>query len=229
MKRYLVLFAMLFIIAAVYFLLVRAQDEAVHAAPAADLISVPQRIGPYTQAGNDIDVGDRVRAYLETSQILVRRYSALSGRPIEVTIVHAAVSRRSLHFPEICLIGEGWDIREQGIQPVGAMFTAKRLVLVRGAEREAVLYWFQTGTRLTANYFLNAWHWARDQVCLRSPVSAMIRLSTPLGNQNETAAFSVLIDFAMKLAPLMQEYGRPQNNIAAEHAAAENHGARSPC
>ena len=229
MKHYLALFVMLSIIAVVYFLLVRAQNEAIHAGPAVDLISVPPRIGPYTQAGNDIDVGDRVRAYLETSGILVRRYAAPSGRPIELTIVHAAVTRRSLHFPEICLVGEGWDIREQGIQPVGVMFTAKRLVLVRGAEREAVLYWFQTGTRLTANYFLNAWHWARDQVCFRSPVSAMIRLSTPLGNQNETAAFSALVDFAMKLTPLMQEYGRPHNNIATEHAAAENPGARSPC
>ena len=230
MKHYLALFVMLSIIAVVYFLLVRAQNEAIHAGPAVDLISVPQRIGPYTQAGNDIDVGDRVRAYLETSRILVRRYSAPSGRPIELTIVHAAVTRRSLHFPEICLIGEGWDIREQGIQPVGVVFTAKRLVLVRGAEREAVLYWFQTGTRLTANYFLNAWHWARDQVCYRSPVSAMIRLSTPMGNQNETAAFSALVDFAMKLAPIMQEYGRPKNNHEKqEQSAAEKPGARSSC
>lgn len=229
MKRYLILIAMLSAIAIVYFLLVRTQNEAVYAAPAVDLIAVPQQIGPYVQAGNDLDVGDRVRTYLETSRILVRRYSAPSGRPIELTIVHAAVTRRSLHFPEICLIGEGWDIREQGIQPIGVLFTAKRLVLVRGAEREAVIYWFQTGTRLTANYFLNAWHWARDQVCFRSPVSAMIRLSTPLGNQNETAAFSALVDFAMKLAPLMQEYGRPQEQVRRKQGAAQNPGARSPC
>ncbi|MCX5770568.1 MAG: EpsI family protein [Candidatus Hydrogenedentes bacterium] len=229
MKRYLILIAMLSAIAIVYFLLVRTQNEAVYAAPAVDLIAVPQQIGPYVQAGNDLDVGDRVRTYLETSRILVRRYSAPSGRPIELTIVHAAVTRRSLHFPEICLIGEGWDIREQGIQPIGVLFTAKRLVLVRGAEREAVIYWFQTGTRLTANYFLNAWHWARDQVCFRSPVSAMIRLSTPLGNQNETAAFSALVDFAMKLAPLMQEYGRPQEQVRRKQGAAQKPEARSSC
>lgn len=229
MKRHLVLFIMLSTIAAVYFPLVRAQNQAVYAAPAVDLISMPQRIGAYTQAGTDIDVGDRVRAYLETSRILVRRYSAPSGRPVELTIVHAAVTRRSLHFPEICLVGEGWDIREQGIQAVGVTFSAKRLVLVRGAEREAVLYWFQTGTRLTPNYFVNAWHWARDQICFRSPVSAMIRLSTPLGNQNETAAFSVLVDFAMKLAPLMQEYGRPKNNDRHAPAAAQTSGNQSPC
>lgn len=208
MTRHWALVLLVGAIGAAYFLLVRAQDAAQHAAPQVEFIDVPERMGGYIQSGVDHDVGDRVRNYLETSQILVRRYTAPSGRPVELTIVHAAVTRRSLHFPEICLVGEGWDIRDQYVTPVGAMFKAKRLVLVRASEREAVLYWFQTGTRLTGNYFLNAWHWARDQVCLRSPVSAMIRLSTPIGNQSEDIGFSTLDDFAMKLAPIMQDYGR---------------------
>ena len=225
MKHLVILIVMLTLIGLVYFPLVHAQSEAVKAAPDVDLIDVPQFLGGYTQSADDIDVGNNVRSYLETSRILVRLYSAPSRRPVELTIVHAAVTRRSLHFPEICLVGEGWDIREQGVQPVGVLFTARRLVLVRGNEREAVIYWFQTGNRLTANYFVNAWHWARDQICLRSPVSAMIRLSTPVGNQSETAAFSALVDFAMKLAPLMQEYGRPAENVKREEAAAQQSGA----
>jgi EpsI family protein len=148
-------------------------------------------------------------------------------RPVELTVVHAAVTRRSLHFPEICLVGEGWDVRDQGIQPVGVTFAAKRLVLVRGTESEAVIYWFQTGAKLTPNYFVNAWHWARDQICFRSPVSAMVRLSTPIGNQGETTAFSVLVDFAMKLAPLMQDCGAPRGSAMDHHAAIQRTEART--
>lgn len=212
MKHYAALTAIIAGIAAAYFALVRAQDRAVTQTPAANFVALPPRIAGYVQSGEDIDVGDDVRAYLETSHILVRRYAAPAGRPIDVSIVHAAVTRRSLHFPEVCLVGEGWDIRDQSGHPVGVIFQARRLLLVRGGERQAVLYWFQTGTRLTGNYFANAWHWARDQVCFRSPVSAMIRISTPVGAEPEQLAFSALTDFAMKLAPIMQEYAnRPRN------------------
>ncbi|HOS03438.1 MAG TPA: EpsI family protein, partial [Candidatus Hydrogenedentes bacterium] len=87
----------------------------------------------------------------------------------------------------------------------GLMFTARRLVLVKGNHREAVLYWFKTGDTLTGNYFLNAWYWVKDQASFGSSTSAMIKVATPVGPAGEEAAFELLEDFSMKFAPILLE------------------------
>ena len=80
-------------------------------------------------------------------------------------------------------MGDGWDIQEQTSYPVGILFTAKRLVLAKGNETEAVLYWFKTGDDFTGNFFLNALDWATEQFTHGAPTSAMIKLTMRVGPQ----------------------------------------------
>jgi EpsI family protein len=203
MTRHLLTILVLAATAAGHFTILQAQDEAGKAAPAAVSLDIPAVIGPYVQMGTDEDPGDNVREILQTSTILMRKYTSSEGRPISVSIVHAAATRRSLHFPEVCLVGQGWEVREQSTAPVGASHTAKRLVIVRGDQSDAVLYWFKAGKKLTGNYYVNAWYWAKDTLLLRSPTSTMIRLSTPVGRSGGERAFKALEDFAVLLDPIV--------------------------
>ena len=98
-------------------------------------------------------------------------------------------------------MGSGWELKEQTTTQIGILFSAKRLVLVNGRNRQAVLYWFKTGDYLTGNYFVNALHWAANQMMFASPTSAMIQVATPIGTDGEDAAFAILEDFAVKLYP----------------------------
>lgn len=172
-------------------------------APVGEVLDIPSRIGEYRSEGEDFEVSEGVRELLQTSHILIRNYQSKGGPPIQLTIVYAGTTRRSLHFPEVCLVGQGWEIREQTSDRVGFSFWAKRLSLVKGTREEAVLYWFKTGDELTGNFFLNSWHWARNQMRFGSPTSAMIKLSTPIVGQSEEQAFGLLEDFALKFTPVL--------------------------
>jgi hypothetical protein len=78
-------------------------------------------------------------------------------------------------------------------------------LLVRGGEQQAVLYWFKTEDRFTGNYFVNAAHWAKNQLTFEAPTSAMIKLTAIVGPDGKDAAFRALEDFALKLGPIMLE------------------------
>jgi EpsI family protein len=167
-------------------------------------ISLPQNIGPYRQIGADLDPGDRTRELLQSSAILMRNYAGSSGRPIQLSVVQAVASRASLHFPEVCLVGQGWEISEQYMAPVGLTHTAKRLVIFNGDRQEAVLYWFRTGDRYTGSFFLNSWYWILDTVSFKDPQTALIRVSTYI-RKDKQEAFQALEDFAGYLGPLLLE------------------------
>ncbi len=186
--------------------ILRAQTQGQVDASAKPILDIPATIVDYKQMGSDSEVDERTREILETSTILIRNYqSPVTHRPIQLSIVHAGTTRRSLHFPEVCLVGDGWEIVKQDDVPVGILFTARRLVLMKGNQYEAVLYWFKTGDYVTGNFFANALYWAKNQITFGSPSSAMIKLSTPIVSDGDAAAFAALDDFAMKFTPIMMQ------------------------
>lgn len=171
-------------------------------------LNLPTVVGPYRQNGEDIDPGDDVRKALETSDILMRYYTAPNGAPILVTIVYAGQKRRSLHFPEVCLVGQGWEVEQAYSAPVGIEFEGRRLVIFRGDDKQAVLYWLKTGKHFTSSTFVNALLWGKEQLLFGTPTSSMIKLSMPIlkeMGQDEEKAFAILDDFASRLGPILLE------------------------
>ncbi|HIJ72478.1 MAG TPA: EpsI family protein [Candidatus Hydrogenedentes bacterium] len=205
MKHYVATILILAIAAAGHESINRAHARAAQERPAQNVLDIPASIGRYKQVGADQEVEEEVQRMLQTSTVLVRNYAGPDGWPLQLTIVYAGTTRRSLHFPQVCLVGQGWEIREQTTMPVGFSFRAQRLVVVKGAQRQAVLYWFKTGERLTGDYFVNSWHWARNQLFSGAATSALVRLSAPIGNRDESAVFSLLEDFAAKFTPILME------------------------
>lgn len=182
-----------------------AQSRTAHQLDETYTIDVPAQIADYVQKGVDIEVDERTKRVLETSTVLMRNYASSSGWPVQLTVVYAGTTRRSLHFPEVCLVGAGWEIRKQDMTAIGFEFVARRLVLVRGNQQQAVLYWFKTGDHLTGNYFVNAWEWAKNQITFGSRTSAMIKLTTPISSPGEEMSFEMLNDFAMKFVPILRQ------------------------
>ncbi|GMW01287.1 MAG: hypothetical protein AMXMBFR84_24240 [Candidatus Hydrogenedentota bacterium] len=192
------------LVATIHLALVLSHAQAAKAAPEQNTLNLPNQIVDYKQLGSDIEIDEYTKALLETSTILIRNYTSPRGRPVQLTVVHAGTTRRSLHFPEVCLVGDGWEIREQELVPIGLSFNARRLVLVKGESTEAVLYWFKTGDVMTGNFFMNAAYWAKNQILMGSRSSSMIKLTTVIGPDGEEAAFSALSDFGAKVAPVVR-------------------------
>ena len=192
------------VLMALHVQIVRAQSSAHMDAAAPAVLDIPREIADY-RAHTDYEVDETTRQILETSAIMIRDYAAPGGKKVLLSIVHAGSTRRSLHFPEVCLVGDGWEIVKQRQVPIGILFTAKQLVLVKGDHTEAVLYWFKTGDNVTGDFFQNAFEWAKNQVTFGEPASSMIKISTQFGPGGEREAFETLEDFATKFAPVMLE------------------------
>lgn len=207
-KHYLIAFAVFTLTTVLHLVITEKQDAAAAADVDAPNLDLPARIGPYRQYGEDIDPGDEVRRILETSSILMRHYISPSGLPVLVTVVYAGQKRRSLHFPEVCLVGQGWEVEKAYTAPVGMDFRAKRLVIFAGDKKEAVLYWFKTGDKFTGNPFINALYWGGEQLKFGTPTSTMIKLSMPIrgsGDEAEERAFAALDELALRMAPSLRE------------------------
>ncbi|MBI5094660.1 MAG: EpsI family protein [Candidatus Hydrogenedentes bacterium] len=206
MKHYVITLVLLAAASAGHFSFLAAQEEDVVKKDAVmQTLDMPEQIGAYRALGNQVGVDAHTVDVLQTSTIFVRNYLSPRGAPVQLTIVYAGTTRRSLHFPEVCLVGDGWDIQEQAPYPVGILFTAKRLVLAKGNQTEAVLYWFKTGDDFTGNFFLNAMDWAMEQFTRGAPTSSMIKLTMRVGPQGREAAFATLEDFAEKLTPIVRD------------------------
>lgn len=205
MKHYVATFLCLLITAASHSAINRVRDVAARADPPLDVLNIPAVIGTYRQVGEDVEIDEGLRQTLQTSAILMRTYRTPRGWPIQLTIVYAGTTRRSMHFPEVCIVGQGWEIHEQTEMPVGFLFTASRRVLVKGERKDALLYWFKTGDEFTGSFFVNSWHWARNQLTNGVATSAMIKASSPIGNRDEESVFLLLEDFASKLTPILRE------------------------
>jgi EpsI family protein len=205
MTRYVITFILLLTTAVLHLLIGHLQaNAAVNSAPP-DLLNLPSDILYFRQEGPDVPVSESTRQLLETNTILTRNYVSLNGGFVQLTIVCAGKTRRSLHFPEVCFTGQGWETQGKAPIPVGLLFVGQGLTLQKGDSRQAVLYFFKTGANLTGNYFVNSFCWVRDKLLLRNPSSMLVRLSTPIGDQGEEKAFRVLNDFASSLAPILLE------------------------
>jgi EpsI family protein len=169
------------------------------------LFELPRQILEFQQLGEDIPASESVRQQLETNAILQRNYASAYGGFVQLTIVYAGKTRRSLHFPEVCFTGQGWETQDKFSIPVGLSFVGQGLILQNGDSRQAVLYFFKTGDNLTGNYFANSLSWVRDTFLLRSPSSMLVRISAPVDEQNEDRAIRLLNDFASGLAPILLE------------------------
>lgn len=203
MKKALPALVILGLVACLHLGIAYARDRAAKEAPRREALDIPTTIGDYRQVGPDIDVGDHVRDLLQTSSILMRNYVSRSGWPIQLTIVYSGKTRSSLHFPEVCLVGQGWEIREQTTMPVGFFFEAKKLVTVKGDEQEALLYWFKTGDHLTGSFFGNSWEWIRGMLTFANPATSMIKVSSPVSSQGSERSFQELADFSVQLTPIL--------------------------
>lgn len=182
-----------------------AKDHIAVQNPIKSELDLPATVGIYRQVGPDLPVSENVRRVLPKSTILMRDYKSSSSPPITLTIVHTGYSRDDLHFPESCLVGQGWEVSKRESAMVGFSFRGIRLVLDKGARQQAVLYWYKTGDHFTDQAWKNSLFWAERQMKFEPPISSIIKLHVNFGPGGESKAFQLLDDLAVALAPVLRE------------------------
>lgn len=151
---------------------------------------------------SDRGPGETVHTYVGFHETQVRKEGGGAGE-------------NSIHPPEHCIPGSGWDVIDSRIVsldlpglPDGRLGgrEAKRFVIAKGNARQLVYFWYQSRGRVVARnhevILFRVW----DRAVHQRTDGALVRLTVPIVNGDEAAAERVLLDFASEFAPILPEY-----------------------
>jgi exosortase D (VPLPA-CTERM-specific) len=166
-----------------------------------DLSLVPLTMGDWTGRRQSIE-----GVYLDELQLddyLLADFTPRSTAPgttaasslVNLYVAYYASQRTgpSVHSPSSCLPGGGWRIEQFGQREVQAIrlrsgpLHANRAIIRQGDERMLVYYWFQERGRDLTSEYLVKWYLMVDALMRERTDGALVRLITPL-RQNEDAA-----------------------------------------
>ena len=142
--------------------------------------------------GMDAPLDDATLRILRTDDYVNRTFARSGAPPVTLTSVFSRRERKTVHPPEVCFTGHGWEIEEQGTARLGGEHGPEvaTLRLARDGERLHCLYWYVAGERSTASFVRQQWNVALGTLAGEAPGSAMVRFmaTSPAGTSPEPAA-----------------------------------------
>jgi len=174
---------------------------------------------PYTLmgwAGRDMpDMSDQDKKMLVLTDYVSRLYVRADGSKAGFYVGYHATG--GFHTPLNCLPGAGWipvrkeyrNIRvtdENGNRPE---ITVNRLSIVKGADKQVVLYWYQGCGRVVASEYWGLLYGMIDKMRLGRTDAALVRVIVPavsLDEDGEIRAEHTAIEFTQSFFPLLERY-----------------------
>ena len=170
---------------------------------AAPLDSISSQIAGWTSAGN-MTLKDRIAASLAATSYLSRTYRKGQAQLDMFTAFYAQQrAGDTMHSPKYCLPGGGWefaDMRTINLELPGPKVTVNRAVIQRGGERQLMLYWYQSPTRIVASEYQNKFFLVWDGLVHGNQGGSIVRVMLPDGPGAEAEA----VNFAVNLIPQMR-------------------------
>jgi EpsI family protein len=158
---------------------------------------------------------EKVIAILGVEDLLNRLYVAPSEPAISLYIGYYQSQREgdTMHSPMNCLPGAGW-------QPVSASHVAvnvpgraspivvNNILIRKGADRQVVLYWYQSHGRVVASEYLSKAYLVYDAARSHRSDAAMIRVMSPVLSSEGGAANAEqrVIEFVRDLFPYLERH-----------------------
>lgn len=116
----------------------------------------------------------------------------------------------SIHSPETCLPGGGWEFRKAGRTTLAtnpSEMTINRAFIVQGAAKQLTYYWFPLRDRIATNLWevklYNFW----DALTRQRTDGALVRLVTTIYRDEDVAdADKRLVAFTQEIVPVLKEF-----------------------
>jgi EpsI family protein len=127
------------------------------------------------------------------------------ARELGLFIAYYAQQRagESMHSPNVCLPGNGWSIVGRSsisIELSGRSFPVNQYHVQSGSDHMLVLYWYQSGNRITANEYLGKLLLVRDAIQGGHTSGSVVRIMLP----DDDAALVEGPAFASELIPQLE-------------------------
>ncbi len=143
----------------------------------------PLRLGDWQGVRSPLD--PVYREQLKLDDYLLVDYHGAADDPVNVWIAYYDSQRKgqSTHSPRTCLPGGGWEftsLETRSLKIPGGTLPVNRGVIVHGADRQLMYYWFQQRGRVITDEYLVKWYIFWDALTRNRSDGALVRLLTPL-------------------------------------------------
>jgi len=157
------------------------------------------------QLAREYPIETEVQELLRADDSLNRLY-VTQGEPSVSLFVALFRSQRSgvaPHSPKVCLPGSGWtpsqalrvSLRLPG-RPEEE--TVNRYIVSKGEQKNLVLYWYQSSTRIIADEYAAKVYTIIDGIRYRRSDTSLVRVIVPIAGDNPEAAQQVALNFLNK-------------------------------
>lgn len=156
---------------------------------------------------------DRVLEVLGLDDYLTRYYYNANQNTVDLYIGYWQSQQQggAIHSPQNCLPGSGWEPVSQGIltfpdprTPGAPPLEVNRYVIRKGADRQLVLYWYQSRGRIVGSEYWSKIYLVLDAARYNRTDAALVRLVVPVVDgspEAEARAESQAIGFANAILP----------------------------
>ena len=157
------------------------------AKPSVESTPAPTILGPWV--GKPLEVTNQVTQILETNDVALMEYRLGQEPPVWFARVAGFGKRAAFPPPELCYVGDHFEVLERG--PISVMVNGvprrlMRLVIGQGKERFEAWYWFTAHNRVTPNYYQQQAWLLLDSIHRKPMVGTLVRISTPLSDPEST-------------------------------------------
>jgi EpsI family protein len=194
-------------------LLIKLRGDTDRTPPSQPLAQLPSDLNGWT--GKDIAIPQEQLDILGKGVFLNRIYqNADSTQPVSIGLFIGYFptqrSGQSIHSPQNCLPGAGWNFDSSGtteLHDVSGTDRVGEYLISNGALRQEVLYWYRSHGSNIANDYAAKFHMLRDSILYGRTDAALIRVITPVvPGEPVSAAHDRAVRFTEKLLPLLPAY-----------------------
>lgn len=119
-------------------------------------------------------------------------------------------SGQSIHSPQNCLPGAGWNFDSSGTTELHDVHGTDRVgeyLISNGAIRQEVLYWYRSHGSNIANDYAAKFHMLKDSILYGRTDAALVRVITPvMPGEPVASAHDRAVHFTEQLLPLLPAY-----------------------
>ena len=173
------------------------------------LKELPSLLGSFR--GTDLPLTARVIESAGMDDYVNRRYSDDEGNWLDLYIGYYNSQRTGdvIHSPRNCLPGAGWEQKRTGYQSIGIPgspgLVVNDFLIVKGLERQVVLYWYQGRGRAIASEYSSKFWMMSDALLRRRSDGALVRISMHVADGDKDTR-DLAVGFVQILYPHLKQF-----------------------
>ena len=160
--------------------------------------------------GKNVQLDERIYELLETKSIIHRKYYSDSGNEVFLSIVYHSETKVNFHEPEQCLGAQGIPLDKSLIltsfKNEGDKIELKlnRLIQKQYDKKSLSYYLYKAGEFMGPSYIKLRFNLAMNKFTDKKKSGSLIRISTPISNEDIQKTENVLNNFIEQLYPYLK-------------------------